>query len=138
MTSTDPQRRRDDGFTLLEVLVAFAILAIALGVLMQVFSSGLNTANVAERYAWATSLAESHLASIGADEPLRVGEESGELGRGFRWVRTVTAYYDDDHAEDIDGLRLYDVEVTVRWQEPSKTRSVSLRTLRLVNEASER
>ena len=41
-----PNRQR--GFSLLEVLVAFAILSVSLGVLLQVFATGLRNAGVAD------------------------------------------------------------------------------------------
>ena len=52
-----PAKNRSRGFTLIEVLVALAVLALALGVLFQIFSTGLNSSRVAEAYAKATLLA---------------------------------------------------------------------------------
>ena len=48
----------DRGFTLLEVLVAFIIAALALGVLFQGGIGGLTTANAAARYDEALSRAQ--------------------------------------------------------------------------------
>ena len=41
---------KQKGFSLLEVLVAFSILAIAMGALMQVFATGLRNTALAEEW----------------------------------------------------------------------------------------
>ena len=63
-------RRACVGFSLLEILVAFVIMALALGVLMRVFSGPLNSTAVADHYAEARLNAESKLASIGVQPTL--------------------------------------------------------------------
>lgn len=57
------------GFSLLEVLVAFAILSLSLGVLLQVFATGLRNAGVTDDYTRATLYAESILTAIGKEGP---------------------------------------------------------------------
>ena len=47
------------GFTLIEILVAFAILALTLTALLQVFTSGLRNVDAADRHLMATMLARS-------------------------------------------------------------------------------
>ena len=42
---------RKDGFTLLEVLVAFVLLATTVTVILQLFSSGIKALSVSEDYA---------------------------------------------------------------------------------------
>jgi type II secretion system protein I len=80
----------DAGFTLIEVLVAFSVLAIVLVPLLQVFGDGLGTTQTAREYARATLLARSRLAEIGVDAPLREGEETGSFDEpGFRWRTEV-------------------------------------------------
>ena len=42
------QLNKQRGFSLLEILIAFSILALSLGILLKIFSAGVNTAGVAE------------------------------------------------------------------------------------------
>ena len=53
------------GFSLLEMLVAFTILAFSLVVILRIFSSGIGTAVTAEEYTAAVQIAESLLAKTG-------------------------------------------------------------------------
>jgi len=125
------------GFTLVEVLVAFAILAVMLGVLYQTFSSGLDTTGRAERRAHAALHAQSVLAAVGAEDPLAEGETFGDLAGGYRW-RTVIQPHESAAAlvsvdKDAAGKAVaFDVTVTVSWDASSGGEgSVSLTTLRL-------
>ena len=107
------------GFTLLEVLVAFTILALVLGALYRVFASSARHARLVQDYTYALSLAEARLAEAGRLEPLGPGLQAAAVGP-FRWQRRVSGY--------AEGLLL--LEVDVRWQHEGAPRSVSLATLR--------
>jgi general secretion pathway protein I len=78
-------RERQRGFTLLEVLVAFAIAAFALAVLFRSSGTALMAARTSGQYQEALSRARSHLAALGGDAALVAGESSGDDGGGFRW-----------------------------------------------------
>ncbi len=122
---------RPNGFTLIEVLVAFAIMAFALGALLQTFATGLRSLGTAQSYTTAALQARSKLAEIGPIVPLEQGEHSGELADGFAWRARVEPY-EPAVPEGVPGgprLSGYKVEVTVSW---SGGREVSLTTLRLV------
>lgn len=80
------------GFTLLEILVAMTLLALAMGIIMQIFSRGVNGADLADRYAKAAMLAESRLASIGVEEVLTEGDTTGQFDDDFGWNMSVRAY----------------------------------------------
>lgn len=81
------------GFSLIEILVAFTLLAIAMAVLMQIFSRGVNNADVADRYAKAAMFAESKMASAGVEELLTEGETGGQFDNDFMWQLSVKLYY---------------------------------------------
>ncbi len=136
-TSQQGARRRSGGFTLLEVLVAFTVLAISLGVLFEIFSTGMRASRSAEQYTRATLLAESKLAAIGIEVALEEGETTGEYGDGYDWRVTVRPYgVDGPEAEGVaPPIEAYEVVVTVAWGQGSRERSVSLTTLRLKSAA---
>ncbi len=132
------------GFSLLEVLVAFALLGMALGVLLQVFSTGLNNAAISAEYTQAVLHGESLLAGLGIERPLIEGVGEGEIDAKFSWRSTVTLF-DDQDDPGLAGIPLdlevpdlsdsaaiaYRVEVEVFWRSGSGTRSLLLETLRL-------
>lgn len=130
--------RRPDGFALLEVLVAFVIAALALGVLTEAALGGLRAAQVAGRYEAALAHARSHLAALGRGGPLLPGDERGDDGGGFRWEsRTrllATAPMARGDAATVGRgpqVALYAVAVAIRWQDGGKDRSVELRSERV-------
>ncbi len=127
MSAADRQR----GFSLLEVLVAFAILSVSLGVLLQVFANGLRNAGISDDYTRATLYAESILAAIGTEVPLFDGERSGPVNAQFSWRSVISAY--SEGLPDVEKIRVraYRVEVEVSWAGLIQTRSVRLETLKL-------
>jgi general secretion pathway protein I len=128
---TEP--RKPNGFTLVEILVAFTIMALMLGALLQTFGAGLRSLGLAESYATAALHARSKAAEIGQTIPIEAGEHSGELDHGFQWRAVVAPYEPATPAGIPGGPRLagFQVDVTVSWE---GERAVSLRTLRLARE----
>ena len=126
---------RQSGYTLIEVLVAFMILALALTVLMRIFSGGLRNVSVSSDYAVATLIAESRLAAAGIDVPLAPGEMSGTEGERFEWTVSVQDYQPwPGYRSATKGVDAYRVTVTVEWPHGDNTRRVGLSTVRLITE----
>lgn len=122
-----PERRPESGFTLLEVLVAVAILAVALTALFQAFAGGLGGARHAEAATRAGLIARSLLDRVGADLPLVQGVRQGDASDGYTWSLGISPRRDQKGARVNSPLELYDVEATVIW---GKGQSVTLYTVR--------
>lgn len=121
------------GFSLLEILVAFSILALSLGILLRVFSSNLQLTAVSDDYTKAVLLAESQLAEATADA-LEEGESQGTFGDHFRWTVSIQPYDPGLEELDIETLPVtpYQVRVRVEWGSETRPRSLTLTTLRLL------
>lgn len=126
-------RCRQRGFSLLEVLVAFAILSVSLGVLLQVFATGLRNAGMADDYTQATLYAESILTAYGREAPLGEGIREGAINDRFSWRGTVSAHIEGMPDSDKTRVKAYRISVEVFWRGLVQTRSVMLETLRLVS-----
>lgn len=124
------------GLSLLEILIAFSILALSLGILLKIFSAGVNTASVAEEYTTAVQIAESLMAQTGVEIPLQQGETSGVENERYHWLVSVSPF--TPSVENFDPatstVLLFKVYVMVAWGDgQASDRQVELTTLRLVN-----
>jgi general secretion pathway protein I len=129
----------DSGFTLLEVIVAFAISALALSVLYEGASGGLAATQMAAKSSEALILARSHLAAIGHGEAIAPQETSGPDGHGFTWKLRIRQLKtrelnvsDSDRANDTKPTNavLFDVLVSEAWKDGPRERSVAIETHR--------
>ena len=135
MSRLPPARQR--GFSLLEILVAFSILALSLGVLMQIFSGSLRNADITRDQAQAVALAQTLLASAGVETALAAGERSGSVDDKFRWQLRAAPAAQELRAGASGAvpltLELWEVSVRVAWggdaRQPQRDRSLS--TLRV-------
>ncbi len=81
------------GFTLIEVVVALAILGVSVAIVMQIFSSGLKNLRRIELAHRAMSHAENVMNEVLADrEVIGSGAMSGELDDEFRYTAQVTEW----------------------------------------------
>jgi general secretion pathway protein I len=78
------------GFTLIEALAAFAILAMSLGQLLNGVSGGVRNEARADFLQRASRQGASQLEALGVDGPVPFGETSGRYPDGLYWVLSVT------------------------------------------------
>ena len=121
---------RQQGFSLLEILVAFSILALSLGIILNIFSTGLRTAIVSEEYIQATAIAESLLAKTGTEFPLEETNNQGIDNDKYHWRIEISSFTGLADTE-LFPVNAFRVDVSVVWQEGKTSRSVVLTTLKL-------
>lgn len=111
-------RDSESGFSLLEILVAFSILAITLGVLLEIFSKGIHSASASEKYTRALLLAESTLDTVGQTQEIEIGENSGVVDDIYEWSIDIQPYEDEDSDPEFGNpqFSLYRVRVSVHWE----------------------
>jgi general secretion pathway protein I len=138
--------RQPKGFSLLEILVAFAIMAVALTIVLRIFGSGVNNAVISEEYSLAVQIAESIMARTGVETPLQIGEISGTEADKYDWLVRITPvagpppksrprFKSQDEAADQPMMKLMAVYVRVGWGDRAdQQRTVELHNLRLVQE----
>jgi len=118
--------RSEAGFTLLEVLVAFTILCVAVIAVIQGFAQGLRLLRAA---------GDQQMAVLIADQKAREviipveGREAGNEG-GFDWERTISVVSAPDLTRTPASAKwhVFQIDVTVRWGEKRRLEVVTLRT----------
>ena len=121
---------------MLEILIAFSILALSLGILLKIFSAGVNTAVVAEDYTAAIQIAESLMAKTGVETPLLPDQSSGVDNEKYHWLVEVSPFEFNPENVELTAIRavLYKVKVIVSWGDgDNNDRRIELTTLKLIN-----
>ena len=118
------------GFTLLEVMVALAILGIAVTVVLQLFAANLRALSASGDYLEASLAGEARLREIAETAPLTEVSWSEVTAEGYR-VEAAVVEVEKERTDTLP-LRLMDVSVTLRWNWGQKNRQITLRTLKTV------
>jgi general secretion pathway protein I len=126
---------RARGFTLIEIVMALAILSIGLGLMMQIATGAMRNARQAAQRTEAALYAKSLLDSAGIGERLEEGESSGDFGDDYRWTLSVTKHeIEQEGPNPIDPsmspVQLYRLELQVEWGERPRLQAARFVTLR--------
>jgi len=117
------------GFTLLEILVAFSLIGIVLVVVMQIFSAGMRSLSLSDSYVNASAHAEAIMRNITEDDDFPKVELSGTTQDGYRFNAAVSKAY-EDRTQSLN-VELYEVRLTVYWNDGVRERSLSIDTLKM-------
>ncbi|HNT43514.1 MAG TPA: type II secretion system protein [Syntrophorhabdaceae bacterium] len=129
---TDHELRITDcaGFTLLEVLVALAILGTAVTLIFQLFSANMRNIAISEDYLSATVAAEARMREVLDDDALTENSWSETTGDGYR-IDVVVSDALQQRTGELP-VKLLEVAMTVSWAKNMKQKSLTLRTMKMV------
>ena len=119
------------GFSLIEVIAAIMLLAIAFTALMKVAGASTSLTQNAAEHSGAAMRARSFLDSVFVGEPIKPGSSSGKFDQQYRWQLNVTPWNEAGNAAPQASLHLYQLDLNVLWGPLAHPRSAHFRTLRL-------
>jgi general secretion pathway protein I len=129
------RRDRAAGFTLIEVVVAFVLLALVLVTAFEVFATGMSRAGDLDDRSRALAIAQSKLAAAGTEEMFREGQLQGDSeDRRFHWTTLVTRSEEgqDPSRPMQTAFILFRVDTRVDWRTAAgRDQSIALSTLGL-------
>lgn len=140
--SNRPGPRAQSGFTLLEVMLAFVLLAAALGLLLSMLSNGLRQVQQAQGETEATLYAQSLLDQVGVLEAIAPGRSGGEFDHGrYRYELEITEVPDPAPPAEpavkpagapitIGAPTLFRVALALRWGANQPAQQLHFVTLR--------
>jgi prepilin-type N-terminal cleavage/methylation domain-containing protein len=119
------------GFTLLEVLVATALMGIVLVALLKVLSSAVWAQEAATGNMQALLVAEKVLQENCQVASLGAATYQGRDG-GFDYLVQITPQYELSNPQQSRLVMCSLIQVTVSWRERGRTKSLALETVRTV------
>lgn len=130
--------KSQQGFTLLEVLLAFLVFAMSFAVTLEILTGAIRNTARAREQTEASLIAQSLMDQVGFDIPLQSGASfEGDEGN-YHWQVDIFPYQGGaDNARslelmDIVGLDLLEVECVVSWGQGERVRSQVFSTVKAI------
>jgi general secretion pathway protein I len=127
--------KRATGFTLIEVVVAMAILGIGITMMIELFSGSLRLVRTSGEYTKAVNYARVKMEEMTLKPTANEGIEEGEFDKTYRWqvdvkrMDLLSATIETDYKPPV---QLFQVKVHVVWKSGTKERSTVLETYRTI------
>ncbi|MBL4659449.1 MAG: prepilin-type N-terminal cleavage/methylation domain-containing protein [Alcanivoracaceae bacterium] len=129
------KNNKQHGFTLLEVLVAFTMLAVTFATVMQIIAGSSRNTVKASQNTKIALLSQSKLDELGLFEKLEEGSTSGDFDDDTSWVLEIVPYevpYEGDFNQDFSAIDLMDVTLIVTSEIGNRQIINEFHTLRAV------
>jgi type II secretion system protein I len=119
------------GFTLLEILVALAILATAVTIIFQLFSAGLRNIAVSEDVVSAAVRAEAKMREVLSNEELTENSWTETTTDGYTFAVIITEALQEK--TDTLPVQVLQIDLAITWTKNTRERSLRLKTYKTVN-----
>ncbi len=125
--------RGKKGFTLIEIVVAMAILGIGLVLVLELFGGGLRLGRTSEEYTRAVGLARMKMEEVSLAKSLEEGIQEGDFERNYHWTVEVKKVdllppRDTTYQPPAD---LFWIRVDVSWKSGLQEKSTTAETYRV-------
>jgi general secretion pathway protein I len=133
--------RASNGFTLLEVLLAFVVFALSFTAVLEILSGSMRNTVRAREYTEAALIAQSVMDQLGLELTVEQGANySGESG-DYQWELNIGLYEEvEENTQsvvlgELTGIELLQIDLVISWGEPPRDNSNEFSTVRamLVN-----
>jgi len=130
-------KRHTRGFSLLEVVAATLLLAIAFTALLKVAGGSMELTRNADDHSQAALWARSLLDTVDITAPLQAGRTEGRFDDTYRWRLVVTPWTPAQNNANAQGMpvRVLKLDLDVIWGPAMRERSAHFSTLRVLGPA---
>ena len=125
---------RSRGFSLLEVVAATLLLAIAFAALLKVAGGSIELTRNADDHSQAALWARSLLDTVDITTPLQPGTTEGRFDAHYRWRLVVTPWRAAAPAQNMP-MRVMKLDLDVMWGSRLRERTAHFSTLRVLGQA---
>jgi general secretion pathway protein I len=122
---------RARGFSLLEVIAATLLLAIAFTALLKVAGGAIELTRNADGHSQAALWARSLLDTVDITTPLQTGKTEGRFDADYRWRLQVTPWSPAPAGQNVP-MRVVKLDLDVIWGPRVHERSAHFSTLRVL------
>ena len=128
------KKPNDDGFSLLEVIVALAIMAMGFITVLQLFSGSIRSVSLSEQYLKGTTLAHSKLGELEVSNySVSTFEGTFPDEKKYRWELQIKPHTSALNNEE-NNILLSEVTLNVLWEDKGKTHNIELNTIKVDGE----
>ncbi|MBI2088566.1 MAG: type II secretion system protein [Deltaproteobacteria bacterium] len=120
------------GFTLLEVVVAMAIVGLGVVTLLEIFSSGLRLGSRSSVRSEAVAYSRQVMDEALSSRSGREGVQEGSFAEKYRWKLRVGPVRDESKLPSPDLWELREIVFEMEYRDGDRERKIELKTLRLV------
>ena len=127
--------KKNRGFTLIEVVIALAILGVGLTVIIELFSGGLRLGRASKEYTKAVNYAQMKMEEILLKQQVEEGVEEGKFDDTFRWeigVKKVDILPVEKDRDFNPPAEFFQVKINIIWKSGSKERSTTIESYKMI------